>query len=187
MVAFTVLSIVSALYLAALGDEYAIAVGLAVASALYILAWLAPRPDGQLAHGAQQAVKRGQFGVGYLLAGLVSGFVPLLAVLAIVVVLDWFGDLLADADMVGWLWAYGVVTLPLTLRAHLADPANRTLNSIQSYAAQVSFAVVAFMMMFFSVSPAVVLMVAIIPQALPFTVGFFLALADRNALRDVQM
>lgn len=187
MAALTALSIFSAVYLAALGDAHTVAVGLAVACVFYILAWLAPRPDGQLANGAQRAVDRGQYGVGYAVAGLVSAFVPMLAVLAIGVVLECFSRALVGDNMTVWLWSYGVVTLPLTLRAHLADRADRTLNSIQSYAAQVSFALVAFMMMFFSASPSVVLMVAIIPQALPFTVGFFLALADRNALRDVQM
>lgn len=187
MAALTGLSIFSAVYLAAIGDAHTVAVGLAVASVFYILAWLSPRPDGQLANGAQRAVDRGQNGVGYAVAGLVSAFVPVLAVLAIGVVLECFSRALASDDLGVWLWSYGVVTLPLTLRAHLADRADRTLNSIQSYAAQVSFALVAFMTMSFSASPSVVLMVAIIPQALPFTVGFFLALADRNALRDVQM
>lgn len=187
MAALSALAVISALCLVVLGEAHLVVLGISVTSLVFVMTSLMPSEDGFLAERAQRAADRGERMLAYVLAGLSSAIVPAVVVVVNVQVLECFLDHPSADPLLGWCFAYGVATWAWTLRAQIADRRNRTLNSIQAYAAHFSFAILSISVLLFGSSALIGLTVAIIPQILPFTVGLFLALADRNALRDVQI
>lgn len=187
MAALSALAILSAFYLVVVGEANLVVLGIVVTSLVFVMTSLMPGEDGFLADRARRAADRGQRLQGYILAGLSSAIVPAVVVLVNIQVLNCFIDHPSVNPLLGWCFAYGVATGAWTFRAQIADRRNRTLSSIQAYAAHFSFAILSISVLLFGTSSLFGLTMAIIPQMLPFTVGLFLALADRNALRDVQI
>lgn len=187
MAALSALAILSAFYLVVVGEANLVVLGIVVTSLVFVMTSLLPGDDGFLADRARRAADGGRRLQGYILAGLSSGIVPAVVVLVNFQVLNCFIDHQSANPLLGWVFAYGVATGAWTLRAQLADRRTRTLSSIQAYAAHFSFAILSISVLLFGTSSLFGLTMAIIPQMLPFTVGLFLALADRNALRDVQI
>lgn len=187
MAVLSALAVISALCLVVLGEANLVVLGIAVTSLVFVMTSVMPSEDGFLAERAQRAAGRGERMLAYLLAGLSSAIVPAVVVLVSIQVLKCFLDHPSTNPLLGWCFAYGVATWAWTLRAQIADRRNRTMTSIQAYAAHCSFALLSISVLLLGTSALFGLTVAIIPQILPFTVGLFLALADRNALRDVQI
>ncbi len=187
MAALSALAVISALALTVLGDAHLVVLGFAVASLLFVLASLLPREDGFLADRARQVAETGRRRLGYCLAAICSAIIPAAIVLVNVQVLSCFVDHPSAVPVLGWLFSYGVATGAWTLRAQVADRRVRTLSSIQAYAAHFSYALLSISVLVFGMELSAGILIATIPQVLPFMVGLFLALADRNALRDVQI
>lgn len=187
MAALSALAIVSAFYLAVFGEAHLVVMGIAVASLVFVMASLMSSEDGFLTDRARQLADRGQRLQGYIVAGFSSAIVPAAVVLVNIQVLECYINYPSANPLLGWCFAYGVATGAWTFRAQIADRRNRTLSSIQAYAAHFSFAVLSISVLLFGTSAAFGRTMAIFPQVLPFTVGLFLALADRNELRDVQI
>jgi hypothetical protein len=64
---------------------------------------------------------------------------------------------------------------------------HRTLFGIQAYSTHFSFVLLSVNEFVFGFPAHVGYALMIVPQILPFMVAFFLAMADRSALRDVQI
>lgn len=125
--------------------------------------------------------------VGHL-AGFVCAAVPM------AVLLGWefaaFRLLVAEPHpapaVARWLWCYGVATGPWTLFAVRVGSDRRTLCSIRAYAGHIGFWLLSAAWAGGMPLPAAAwLMLA--PAALPLTVGTLLAIADRDALRNVRI
>jgi len=181
------MGVVSAVFLVALGGVYTVVIGLVFVALLFCLTVLLPSEDGFLAETAHRAAAKGDLLVGYTLAGVSAATVPAVVVIVNCLVLDYFREHTTSYSALWWLVSYGVATGAWTIRAHFAAPRNRTLSSIQAYAAHLGYALFSVGVVALGLSVEIGLLGTIIPQLLPFAVGFFLAIADRNTLRDVQI
>lgn len=187
MVALTCLAVIAALCLLFLGDAHVVAFGLLLASVIFIVALPVSSGADRLADRAHGEAERGRKLSSYVLATLSSAAIPTLVVAVNLTVLDYLMTYQSNRAVLWWLWSYGVATGAWTFRAQIASRQSRTLSSIQAYAAHFSYALVSVCVLQLGWSPVFAVAVVIFPQILPFAVGFFLALADRNALRDVQI
>lgn len=187
MVALTAASAASAVGLIMVGDANLVALGAAAVVSLFGIAALILREDDLIADQVHRAIIADQKALGYFLASVSSGMVPAVVMVFSLLVLRYYLHSDSNYPLLTWFWSYGVATGAWSLRAHLAEGRQRTLSSIQAYAGHVGYfaASVAVAGLHCSIEFGIVLL--LIPQILPFAVGFFLAMADRNALRDVQI
>lgn len=187
MVALTAASAASAVGLIMFGNANLVIIGAAAVVAMFGIAALILREDKLIANQVHRAIIADRKALGFFLATLSSGLVPAVVVIFSLIVLRYYLHNESNYPLLAWLWSYGVATGAWSLRAQLAEGRQRTLSSIQAYAGHVGYfaASVAVACLRCSIEFGIVLL--IIPQILPFAVGFFLAMADRNALRDVQI
>jgi hypothetical protein len=85
-----------------------------------------------------------------------------------------------------WLWSYGVATGPWTLFAHLVGSDRRTLCGIRAYAGHLAYWLLSAAALA-GAPDALGLALMALPAVLPATVGTLLAVADRQALRNVRI
>lgn len=187
MVALTGLAMIAVVCLLFVGDAHLVALGLLLASAILIASVPLSSGADRLAERAHLEAERGRKSLGYVLAALSSALIPALVVTVNLALVDFLATHPSDRTLLWWLLSYGVATGGWTFRAQIASSRSRTLSSIQAYAAHFSYALISAGVLLLGLSPIVALALVVVPQALPFAVGFFLALADRNALRDVQI
>ena len=187
MVALMIFAVFSGLWLLMTGHVDQVVAGLAIATVMFVAVSVAPDTDGFMAGTARQFSSANRPFAATATAIAVSAIAP-----AIIVVFEMLiGTCLFQHDTgQGWpLWGYcyGVMALPLAVRGSLAGNEHRTVNGIQSYAAQVSFVLVSVLARLFGLSFEALIVVAAIPMILPISIFFPMVLADRNALRDVQI
>jgi len=187
MVGLTALSVVSAICLIIGGEADLVANGAAAAGALFAFASMLLREDDLIANRAHRAITSNQKPLAYFLACLSSGIVPLVVLVFNVIILQSYIGSGSNYPVLAWLWSYGVATGAWSLRAHLAAGRQRTLSSIQAYAAHVGYFSASVAVLLFRTSIEIGVILITIAQILPFAIGFFLAMADRSALRDVQI
>jgi hypothetical protein len=86
-----------------------------------------------------------------------------------------------------WLWSYGVATGPWTGFALHAGRDRRTLCSIRAYAGHLGYWLFSFLVLLCNAPVAVAALVMLLPAILPITVGWLLAVANRDSLRNVRI
>ncbi len=187
MAMLLIFALASGIGLLFLGHVDQVVVGLAIATGMFLSVSMVPNTDGVLAGMARHFSSANRPLAAIASATAVSAVAP-----AVIVAFEMLiGIHLLEQNMAqGWLlwgYCYGVLALPLAVRGSIAGAEHRTVNGIQSYAAQVSFVLVSALAALFNLSFEALVVVAAIPMILPFTVFFSLVFADRNALRDVQI
>ena len=124
-------------------------------------------------------------------AGLVVGFVGAALPMAVIIAWQWQSLVLLPAmpgeRLAIGLWTYAVATLPWTILALRADGNRRTLSGIRAYAAHIAFWLLAVTRAWFGIPAEIALLVTALPALLPIAVGTLLAVADRDALRNVRI
>ncbi|WP_419826125.1 hypothetical protein [Sphingomonas sp.] len=187
MALLTVASIVAGLWLLVAGPASVVVLGIFASAAGLAIAWLLEQLVAllddlalaiQVRRGA--AAKRG--------AALVCGIAPMLVVIAweyeCLHLLVRFG---VPATMFAtWLWSYGVATGPWTLFAQLVGSDRRTLCGIRAYAGHLAYWLLSAASLA-GLPDMLCLTLMALPAALPVTVGTLLAVADRQALRNVRI
>lgn len=187
MAALMIFALFSGLYLLMTGHVDQVVGGLAIATVMFVAVSVAPNTDGFMAGTARQFSSTDRPFAATATAIAVSAIAP-----AIIVVFEMvIGTYLFQRDFgqgwVLWGYCYGVLAFPLAVRGSIAGTEHRTVSGIQSYAAQVSFVLVSVLAGLLGLSFEALIVVAAIPMILPITVFFSMVLADRNALRDVQI
>lgn len=87
----------------------------------------------------------------------------------------------------GWLLSYGVALWPWTIFALAIHGDRRTLCGIRAYAAHIAYWVLSAAVLLGHAPFGVGVALMALPASLPVTVGLLLAIADREALRNVRI
>lgn len=185
MALLSVASMAAGLALLATGNWGPVAAGLIAVILALAFAYLL---EGvvRLIEGSALGVQRRSGRSAGLRVGLVSGVLP------VVVILAWeYWAWARFSAMPGprplpWLLSYGVATAPWSLFGGLMGSDRRTLVRIRAYAGHLSYWLLSIAMVAHAPAWLVALVMAL-PAILPGTVGTLLAVADRDALRNVQI
>ena len=86
-----------------------------------------------------------------------------------------------------WLWSYGVALWPWTLYALAIHGDRRTLCGIRAYAGHLAYWLLSATVLLAGAPLPLGVMTMAAPAALPVIVGLLLAIADRDALRNVRV
>lgn len=188
MALLNVAAILSGLWVMARGDAHYLAVGIGLFTLGSIGASFMQRADGRLAEFARGALMRGRKRLAYGAAMLNSiGPITIIVIWEIITLWVLQGHMDGERDTALWLWSYGVVTGIWTLRAFISNSRNRTLTSIQAYSAQLSYVILSAAVLEIGWPLPIGIALMLLPMILPLIVGVLLAVADRSALRDVQV
>ncbi|HEY0270489.1 MAG TPA: hypothetical protein VGC10_05825 [Sphingomonas sp.] len=86
-----------------------------------------------------------------------------------------------------WLWSYGVATGPWTAFAMRVDSDRRTICCIRAYAGHLAYWLLSALYLLADAPLLVGGIAMLMPAALPITVGWLLAVANREALHNVRI
>ncbi|PTQ10701.1 hypothetical protein CLG96_09805 [Sphingomonas oleivorans] len=170
------------------GDWPKLLTGIVALGVGAVLAPILPKTGGGLADVARSATMGGRRALGYF-AGFVHSALPV----AIIIIWEVTSfHLLQQRDtqeggIADWLWSYGVATGVWSWRAHRAEGQDRTSSGIQAYSAHLAYMIFSAGMIFLGWPMPLAIAVMLLPMLLPLTVSTLLAIADRDALRDVQI
>lgn len=175
------------LWLIMRGDWPAVTMGVLLFIGGAVIARLLSATSKGLADLAIAATKRGLRASAYL-AAILSGAWPVIVIVIWEVVTLYLihGDTGRNAIAI-WVWSYGVATGIWSWQAHRADSRDRTLKGIQAYSAQLAYIILSACVLLLGWPVPVAIALMLLPMILPLVVGMLLALADRDALRDVQI
>jgi hypothetical protein len=187
MALLTVASIGGGLWLLVAGPSLPVVLGIPASAAGLAIAWGLERLVALFDDAAISARARHGSAAGQCVA-LACGIVPMLVVIA------WEYECLRAfvipappaTAIAAWLWSYGVATGPWTLFAQLVGSDRRTLCGIRAYAGHLAYWLLSAAVLA-GAPPALGLLLMVLPAALPVTVGTLLAVADRQALRNVRI
>jgi hypothetical protein len=170
------------------GEGVSVGIGIVLFGVGALFGPMVPGAGSGLAEIALAEKNAGRRHWASALAALNSAF-PLVVILVWeVAVFLFFKERGADGETVAhWFWSYGIATGIWSWRAHRAAPEDRTLSSIQAYSAQISYVILSACVMLSGWPMPAAIAVMLPPMALPLITGYLLALADRAALRDVQI
>jgi hypothetical protein len=186
MVVFNLLSLISAFWLLLRGQWAGVVMGLLALLAALVVTPLLVRLTGRIADAAYVAFREGQTKLAYRLATLGSACIVLAIMGWELAVLLYVGGRFRHNPAV-WLWSYAVATGVWTWLAHLAQREEATITALRAYAAQLAYMLLLIMVAWLGWPVAPALVPVAIPMLLPFVVGLLLAVADRDALRTVQI
>jgi hypothetical protein len=179
---------IAGLWLILRGDWSAVLLGALLFAGGTIIAPSLSRMSSALANIAGAAMSEQRRAQGYLVAFLSSAW-PVLVIL-IWEVAAFYALHRQDTGGGGialWIWSYGVATGVWSWQAHRAESEDRTLKGIQAYSAQIAYVVLSTCLLLLDWPLAVGVGLMLLPMILPLAVGMLLALADRDALRDVRI
>jgi hypothetical protein len=186
MVMLNLLSIVSAFWLLLRGQWAVVVAGILAILGGLVIAPLLVRLAGWIADAAYAAFGEGHTKLAYRLATLGSACI-VLTIVGWEVAILLYGHRRFGNDPAVWLWSYAIATGVWTWLAHLAQREQATIAALRAYAAQVAYMMLLIMVAWLHWPLAPALIPVIIPMLLPFVVGLLLAVADRDALRTVQI
>ncbi len=188
MVLLNLAAFVSGIVLVGRGDGRQIMVGAVVFVIGMLVATMIKGGTGRLALFARNAMidNRKMLAIA---AAILDSLLPIIIIMSceIAALTSLQDQIVLHDDVALWLWSYGVVTGIWTFRAWRARPQDQTLSRIQAYSAQLAYATLSLAVLVLHWSLVEALVVMAIPMLLPLIVGFFIAIADRDALRDVQI
>jgi hypothetical protein len=187
MALFSALSVAAGIGLLAVGAGHVVLLGLLAFAAAYGIATLLERAVIRLDETAITVRRAHHVGQSRVVAGA-SGLLPML------VLLGWeiaaFQAVMAAAPaprLLLWLWSYGVATGPWTVFALRADSARRTVCGIRAYAGHLAYWLLSVLVLAFGVPLPMAGLAMLLPAILPISVGFLLAVANRDALHNVRI
>lgn len=188
MALLTLASAAAALWLLATGTIMLVLAGVLALVVGLVLAWATDRA-AEAAEDLAMAVRRRCGAVLGQVAALACGIAPM------AVLLGWEYAVFAHivqprvvtgAAIAAWLFSYGVATVPWTVHAQLVGSDRRTLCGIRAYAGHLGYWLLGLAVAFGASLPMALATMAL-PAILPVTVGALLAVADREALRNVRI
>ena len=188
MALLSIASLIGGAWLLAIGAWQLVLLGLAAFGLCTLLAPALERLVISIDDAAADALaKRGRRSANLIAA--ISGGLPM------AVILTWeyacFHLLVSgpsEAPVVArWLWSYGVATGPWTLFAMRVSRFRRTLCGIRAYAGHLAYWLLSILILAAGAAPLPAAVSMILPAILPFMVGLLLAIADRDALRNVRV
>jgi hypothetical protein len=179
---------IAGLWLILRGDWLAVAIGALLFLAAAIIAPLLSRTSKALAGLALTAKAQDRRALRYFAAICSGGWPVLIIIVWEVATLHLLLQRAPDGDDFAlWLWSYGVATGVWSWQAHRASKEDRTLRGIQAYSAQLAYVILSAVMLLLGWPLPAAIALMLLPMILPLVVGMLLAIADRDALRDVQV